>query len=137
MKVMGFNFTKLNAEKSSDNFSNLQIKTHIDISSINELKADSFKIKENLFGVKFSYIVEYSPEVAKLEFEGNVLFAIDVKLSKEIIKQWKDKKIQEDFRIFLFNIILKKSNLKALQLEEELNLPLHISLPSLKKQEND
>jgi len=37
--------------------------------------------------------------------------------------------------VFLFNIILKKSTLKALQIEEELNIPLHMQLPSLKKQE--
>ena len=44
----------------------------------------------------------------------------------------KDKKMPENFRMTLFNLILRKSSLKALQLEEEMNLPTHIQLPTLK-----
>ena len=53
---------------------------------------------------------------------------------KEILKQWKNKKISEDFKIPLFNLILRKSNVKTLELEEEMGLPLHIPLPHLKNQ---
>ena len=53
------------------------------------------------------------------------------------IRQWNSKKLPEDFRIALFNVILKKSNVKALELEDELNIPLHIPLPSLKKSIKD
>ena len=35
--------------------------------------------------------------------------------------------------IALFNIILRKANVKALELEEQIGLPLHIPLPTLKK----
>ncbi|GAG20549.1 unnamed protein product, partial [marine sediment metagenome] len=57
------------------------------------------------------------------------------KIAKDILKEWNDKKMSEDFRITLFNIILRKSNLKAIQLEDEMNLPIHIQLPSLKKED--
>ena len=136
MKVIGFNFTKISIEKFSDNFSKINLKTNIDISEINEIKAGSFKIKEEIIGVKFNYVVEYEPNIAKLEFSGSILFAVDSKLIKEILKAWKDKIIFEEFKIPLFNIILKKANIKSIQLEEELNLPLHVPLPSLKKTES-
>ena len=42
-------------------------------------------------------------------------------------------KIPEEYKLTIFNIIMKKSNLKAIQLEDEMNLPLHISLPSIKE----
>jgi len=133
---MGFNFDKINIEKLSNKAEkNLEVKTNIDISEIKEVKQDNMLIKDEFIGVQFIFNVNYNPDFAKINLSGNVLFTVDKKLSKDILKQWKDKKIQEDFRTLLFNIILRKANLKALELEEEMNLPLHIPMPSLKKQE--
>ncbi len=135
MKLAGFNFTKISAEKFSDALEKLKINTNIDISDIFELKSDFLKTKEELLGVKFSYVVDYEPKVAKTEINGTMILVLEPKVIKEILKKWKDKKIPEDFRIPVFNIILRKSSLKALQLEEEMNLPLHIPSPSFKKEE--
>jgi len=136
MRVVGFNFSKINIEKFSDKIENLKINTNMGISDIIEVKPDFFKTKEELIGIKFTYNINYDPDFAKIELVGDVLIAVELKIAKDILKQWKDKKIPEDFRIILFNIILKKCNLRALQLEDEMNLPPHISLPSLKKEEN-
>ncbi|MBU2562272.1 MAG: hypothetical protein KKF68_01260 [Nanoarchaeota archaeon] len=134
MKIAGFNFTKISVEKFSDNLKNLKINTNLDISEINEFKSDLFKTKEEIIEVNFDFKINYDPDFAKINIKGNVLLAFESKKVKDIIKQWKNKKIPEDIKITLFNIILRKSNLKALQLEEELNLPFHISFPSLKKE---
>lgn len=137
MKLIGFNFNKISIEKFSDNVKNLKIDTKIDVPEIKELKSiDFFKTKEELIGVKFKYDISYDPNFAKIELAGDILLSIEPKIAKDILKQWKNKKISEDFRITLFNIILRKSNLKALQLEDEMNLPLHLPLPTLKKQED-
>ena len=136
MRLVGFNFNKINIEKFSDKIENLKINTDMGISDIIEVKSDFFKTKEELIGFKFTYNINYDPDFAKIELVGDVLLAIESKTAKDILKQWKDKKIPEDFRVILFNIILKKCNLRALQLEDEMNLPPHISLPSLKKQED-
>jgi hypothetical protein len=50
---------------------------------------------------------------------------------KSVLKDWKEKKVSDDFKIKLFNQILNKCNLKALQLEDELNIPPHFRLPTL------
>ncbi len=132
MKLIGFNFTKINAQKSEKIIENVNIKTNIDVSDIHEVKSDFFGSKESLVGVKFGYKIDYEPEFAGILFNGTVLFSTNSKESVEILNQWEQKKILDKFKIPLFNIILKKSNLRALQLEEELNLPLHIPMPSLK-----
>ena len=133
MKVIGFNFTKLLAEKLEGNRNQLEINAEIDIFEIKSLKTDIFKAKEDLIEVKFKYNVEYNPKIAKIEFEGLIIFSLDQKLAKQVLKDWKKKKMPDDFRLILFNVILKKSTLKALELEDQLNIPLHISLPSLKR----
>jgi len=134
MRLIGFNFTKINMEKFKDRGKNLKISTKIDIPEIKTIKPDFFKIKEEIIQIKFSYNINYNPDIAKIELAGDLLLAVESKAVKDILKQWKDKEMSEDFRIDLFNIILRKSSLKALQLEDEMNLPAHISLPFLKKE---
>tara|TARA_Y100000034_G_scaffold119266_1_gene160854 strand:- start:1548 stop:1967 length:420 start_codon:yes stop_codon:yes gene_type:complete len=135
MKILGFNFTKINIEKFSDNLEKLKMNTNIDISNIKQVKSDFLKSKEEIIGVKFNYIVDYSPNIAKLELNGNILLTTAPKILKDIIKQWKDKKIPEGFRMALFNIILRRSTIKSLQLEDEMNLPPHINLPRVSNQQ--
>ncbi len=135
MRIIGFNFNKINIEKLNDTVENLKINTKIDVSEIKNIKSDFFKTKEELVEVKFAYSINYDPDFAKIELAGIVLLAVEPKIAKDILKEWESKKMSEDFRITLFNIILKKSNLKALQLEDEMNLPVHIPLPSLKKED--
>ena len=133
MKILGFNLTKISAEKISSKLENVKINTNIDISEISEAKADEMiKLKEDILTIKFTFILDYT-DYAKIEFQGILILAIDSKDSKEILKNWKnDKKISDEFRISLFNLILRKSTLRALQLEEEIGIPLHLPLPSLK-----
>jgi len=137
MRLIGFNFNKINIEKFKDKIENLKINAKINVSEIKNIKSDFFKTKEEIIEVKFSYDINYDPDFAKIELTGSVILAIESKIVKDILKQWKDKKMSDDFKISLFNIILRKSSLRALPLEEEMNLPLHIKLPSFKKQEDD
>ncbi|MFH1325805.1 MAG: hypothetical protein ABIH49_03515 [archaeon] len=131
MRFIGFNFSKISVEKHSDNFKDLKINTSIDVSEIKPTKADFLATKEEIVGMKFKYDVDYT-NTAKIELEGNLVAAMDSKEAKNLVKQWKDKKIPPELRAPIFNLIIKKSTIKALELEEEVNLPSHISLPSVK-----
>lgn len=133
MRVIGFNFTKIDIEKFKENQGNLKFNNKIDISSIEPLKSTFLKTKDELLKVSYVYSILYEPEIARLEIKGDILLSVDSKMAKEILKGWKDKQTSDDFRIFLFNVILRKSNIKALQMEDELGLPPHIPLPSLNK----
>lgn len=137
MKLMGFSFNKINVEKTSNALKDLKLNTKIDVSEIKEVKSTLLKTKDEIVSVDFSYEITYSPEIAKLSFEGGILLGLEPRKAREVLRQWKEKKMPEDFRSDVFNIILKKSSLKALQMEEELNLPPHFPLPSLKIKNSD
>ena len=78
--------------------------------------------------------MNYEPGFAKVVFKGVVLATLDKSDDvKKILKEWKKKKLPDNLKIPLFNFIISKCNLKALQLEEELALPSHIPLPRLTK----
>lgn len=123
---------KIQVEKFKDRVEGLKIGTRIDVSDIQEAKADMLKTKEEILAVKFLYGLDYEPEMAKIDLEGNLVLSLESKKTREILKQWKNKKMPEDFRSTLFNLILRKCSLRALQLEEEMNLPIHLQLPTLK-----
>jgi hypothetical protein len=138
MRALGFSFKKIDVEKlASNSLEGVKVNANIDISDITPAKSTDMiiKPKEDLIGIKFNYTVNYDPDYAKLIFSGDILIELDSKTAKEILKSWKDKEMPEEFRIFVFNIILRKSNLKALELEDEMNLPLHIPMPSIQKEE--
>jgi|SRR3989338_5889400 len=133
MKVIGFNFTKLSAERLKDSVEEIKINTEMDFPEIKESKSPFLKIKEELLEAKFDYKVNYEPGLARVVIQGKVLFSVDQKMAKEILTQWKKKNLPEDFRILLVNVVMRKSTLKALSLCDELNLPVHVPLPILSK----
>ena len=134
MKFIGFNFTKINVEKFSNKPDKLKINTKIDISKINFVKADFIENNE-LAKIDFNYIVDYEPNFAKIFISGEIFISDKVEIIKDFVKKWeKNQQIVEEHKIFVYNIILRKSGLKALQLEDEMNLPLHMPFPSIKKE---
>jgi len=133
MKLLGFNFTKINIEKYKDSFKDLKLENHVDVTSVAEIKQETIKSDDDFLAVKFKYIINYKPEVAKLEMEGTILVSVEPKIAKETLKRWKVKETPDEFRIPLFNIIFRKAGLKALELEDELNLPLHLQMPAIRK----
>jgi len=135
MKLVGFNFEKIYVERFLASLNDLKVETNIDIKEITEVKQDFFKSKEELIGIKFAFNLDYQPNIAKIEFIGSIVLSLDSKMAKEVLKKWKEKALPSEFRLNLFNLILKKSTLRALRLEEEMNLPTHIPFPSFKKTE--
>ena len=122
----------MNVEKESNDFKDLKIESNVDIESVEEAKSDIIS-KESLIEVRFRYVISYSPNIAKVDLKGILLLMVDSKEFKSFMKSWKDKEIfPSEYKVMLFNVILKKSNIKALQLEDEMGLPLHIPLPTVK-----
>jgi len=136
MKIIGLSFSKFNAEKFSDPVADLKINTKIDVSTISKMDVDSFKFKEEVLEVKFSFGLDYAPNYAVLSIEGSILLGVDSKLAIEVLDKWKNREMPAEFKISLFNIILRRSSLKALQFEENLGLPPHFQFPLLKESKN-
>jgi len=139
MKLIGFNFTKISAEKAEKFNQEYSTNTNIDIADITEQTMDF--LKEPAVKISFKFTVFYTPKgketpkMGELTLEGDILFSAQAEEAKDIQKSWKkkdEKAIPIQFKVPLFNLILKKCTPKALELEDSLNLPSHMPMPSLK-----
>jgi len=134
MDIVGFSFNKISINRKKKAEAQIKINTNLEIKAIEKENADLFRGKE-VFGFPFEFKVNYEPGFAEIIIEGSILSVLEPNSAKNLLKEWKKKKIPDEIRIPLFNIILSKCNLKALQLEDDLNLPFHLPLPRLKKSE--
>jgi len=133
MRVIGFNFTKVDIERLSEPKEGVKIQTSVDVTDIKEVKANPLKSKDDLLEVNFSYVVKYEPKVAEVTIKGTALVSLSQKDSKDILKGWKSKEIPEQFKFYILNLVMRKAGLRAAALEDEFGLPLHIPLPTLRK----
>ncbi len=129
MRIIGFNLTKILVEKLEKIDENIQITQNIDIKNILEedIKIPKNKIIKLVFGLK----IDYSKNYGKIDFEGNILILPEGDDIDKILESWKSKKIPENMRVPIFNFIMNKCNIKALYLEDEIGLPLHIPMPKV------
>ncbi len=136
MNLIGFTIGKIHAELKEKIQDKLEIKTNINIKSITQEK---IKLPSNDIPIRFDFDFEikYMPEIADISFSGSVMLAVNKKDSKKIIEDWKSKKINSEMQTPLFNFIITKTSLKALKIEEELNLPPHIPFPKVSENKNN
>lgn len=131
MKIIGFNFTKISVERSEKPLKEYKIKQDIDIKEITEeevLVSDKASLK-----IKFFFSIDFSEDIGKVEIEGIVVLLPENNELNEILNDWKNKSLKEGFRIPLFNFIMNKCNIKSLELEDLVGLPMHIPFPKLAK----
>ena len=124
MQIIGFNFTKIMVQREDAPHGKLSVNQNI---NIKEVKKEKVTISEfEALKIKFNLTIDYSDNYAKIEFEGNIIILPEKEETKQFLDAWKDKKVPENVRIPLFNFIMNKCNIKALYLEDELALPLHL-----------
>jgi len=74
---------------------------------------------------------EKSENNGEVSFKGFFILTVSNEEAKAILKDWKKQEISEFIRVPLFNFILRRCSVRAMQLEEELGLPLHVPLPQI------
>ena len=129
MRIVGFNYTKILAEKEAPPIGKLNISMSLDIDSIEKQKLPAIGA---VLKADFNFSIKYE-KIAKLDFKGSIYFTAEEEKVREIMKKWKDKKVPDDIRVPLYNLILTKSNIKALELEDEFGLPTHIPFPKIER----
>jgi hypothetical protein len=132
MNVIGFNFTRISANKENKKDKLEKINSNLEFTNIVKESIDMLK-EAHVAKIDFKYNIDYQPTLAAIDMEGVILIKSEEKEVDKLIKTWKKNKMEDEVKIPLFNLILKKCSIKALQLEEELNLPQHIQLPKLQK----
>jgi hypothetical protein len=76
------------------------------------------------------FTIDYA-DLGKEEIEGILFVGMDSKLMKEIIRSYESKKFDTSELLTIMNLIIQKASIRAFAIEEELQLPIHIKLPSL------
>jgi len=144
MRVIGYNITKVLAEKKTDSKTISTVNSNVEFLNIERDKIDKIKDFE-VIRVDFQFTVNYevqddkkdsSVKVAKVELEGNLIFAADKEESKELLKFSKKKDMPANLKVPLNNVIFKKCLVRAMELEDSLNLPFHIPIPQATFKQN-
>jgi len=128
ISLLGFSYTKLSAQRYPDFKGKLEINPNINISSIE--KQELNLVKQDAVKVTFSFNIRYK-DLADVLLEGEMVLRTDIKTQKEILKGWKDKTLEQELQTMILNIIMQKASVRAIELEEEIGIPIHIRIPRL------
>jgi len=132
LTVVGFNFTKINAEKTNPIKGKININNKATIKDV--VQADLALGKDKQQGVKFvfNYSSVYEPKIGIVELEGDLLYLSDEKEVKVIIDSWKkDKKVPQNVMGSVLNAVLTKCNIQSLVVSKDVNLPPSVQLPKV------
>lgn len=136
MQFIGFKLNKISGYKKPEFKAT---NTNIDI-NFTDIKEENLSvIKDKSIKVNFRFIIKYKEEnsekiIGEILFEGEIILDTTEDEKENILKAWETKKLPSNFRVPLFNIILQKCSIRALSMEEDLQLPTHVPLPVLKPQ---
>jgi hypothetical protein len=131
MTVVGFNFTKINAEKKSPMKGKININNNISITNVEETTLPIDKTRAAL-QFSFVYSSKFEPNIGSLEIEGTLIYLQSKEAVKKIIDGWKkNKQILPEVMTPIMNQILAKCNIEALFITRDLNLPSPIPLPKV------
>ena len=136
MQVIGFNLSKISAEKFNK-ISKSRRNMDFEFTDLEKEKVSLLKDSEAV-KITFKHSLSYESDenkknskLAEILFEGNIIISLKKDELKDITKTWKKKEIPEGLRIALSNIILQKCTARTIQLQQELNIPSHIALPKI------
>ena len=128
MKIIGFSLHYINAEKKQEQAKEkIEVKSNIAVDDISKTEIDFSK--DSALKIDFTFSVTYSPSMANIDLKGSIILIDENNESTNILRDWKKKEFDSPLKLQLFNFIMDKCNLKALELEEELTLPFHIPMP--------
>lgn len=130
--IVGFNFTRISAEKMEGYKGKIDINNNVALKDVVQEDINLGKEKQNIIKFKFEFTCKYEPSLGMILFEGNVLYLDDPKKIKEIVASWKkDKIVPKDLMGMLLNQIMTKCNIHAIGLSQDINLPPPIPLPKV------
>ena len=130
MPVVGFNFSKILVEKNKPITKDLKVTQNLKINEIDKSKSDITSTE--ILRLIFEFNLDYQ-DVGKILMRGDILYTGDKKEITKVQDEWKkNKKLPPEVGSQVFNTILFRCNIKALTLQQELNLPYHINLPRFK-----
>lgn len=132
MTVVGVGFNKILVERFSPVKGKVDIKNNAAIMSIEKQELTLGSAKQDSLKFIFEFKVDYEPKIASILLEGEVLWVDSKDAIDGVLKSWKkEKKVSQDVMTPVLNAVLAKSNVEALILSREANLPPPIPLPKV------
>ena len=131
IKLIGSKFTKVSAERNPKFSGKLSIDQNIKILDVEKSQEAKDAIKTT-----YSFSVDYK-ELGKVDVEGTLFISADQKTTKVLLRQWKNKALDTPEYIAITNAIIQKASIRAIELEEEMGLPIHLRLPTLSPKQEE
>ncbi len=132
ISLLASKLTKVEGTRNPDFSGKLSISSNIKINGIEKHKPSA--AKNEALKVSYTFTIDYA-DLGKVEIEGILFLGVDTKQIKEIIKNYEAKKFETSELLTIMNLIIQKASIRAFEIEEELQLPIHIKLPSLSPKE--
>ncbi len=129
MTVIGFNFTKIHAQKHNALKGQITINRTCKPTSVEEID-----ISAGQKGLRYEFIfgVEYEPKIAELQLEGSIIELVSDEERTTVMSAWTEKKqIPAKSIERVLNNILDRCHVEAIIISKELNIPPPIKLPSV------
>ena len=149
MQIVGFNLANIKAERSPAPKEKITVNTNIEF--LNVEKQKSSIVETDLVALSFRFSVSYNASEkvggqkaekaekagkkhGEVSFEGEMMISVKEDELKSFLKSWKKRGIPKEYATVLYNFILRRCSIRALQLEEEIGLPSHLPFPQVKAQ---
>ncbi|MBI2106793.1 hypothetical protein HYT57_02305 [Candidatus Woesearchaeota archaeon] len=134
MTIVGFNYDKLSVEKKEEEVKkggDFKVTYNVSIKDMQDYEL-KLQDKQKALRFVFEFSIRYTPQIGELGMNGNIIYTEDKEKIKEIKEHWDEKKdVPDDLKAQLINLIFRRSNVKALLLTQEVNLPSHIPMPRI------
>ncbi len=144
MAIIGFNFTKIDAERKKDSVKGkIDIKNNVAVTDIGKKDIKTGSTSQKVAKITFDFNVSYEPKIGSMKFTGNILYLSEADKIDELVKEFeKTKKVNQDVMPVVLNNILNKCNIQAIILSQQINLPSPVPMPKVnisnkKAQEKD
>lgn len=143
MSIVGFNFTKMNVEKKDvKRTGKVEVANNV---LINNIEQSKFINSPDQIGLKYDFVYEskYDPEFGHIKLVGNLVSLEKKDEGEKLLHIWeKEKKMSKelmdtDVMRKILNTILAKTNVQALILSKDVNLPSPIPLPKVNVEKKD
>ena len=132
MTIVGFSFTKLEAEKKEGVKGKINISNNVSINKVEEKSLSITDEKQKVLAFTFEFTSKYDPDLGSIKITGDVLNMDSPAKAKEILDGWKkDKRLPKEIMTDILNTVLTKCNIQALILGDQINLPPPIPLPKV------
>ncbi|MBN2566926.1 hypothetical protein JXB02_02465 [Candidatus Woesearchaeota archaeon] len=132
MTIVGFNFTKLVAERKGAIRGKININNNVAIKSVEPANLSLGKNKEDGVRFTFQFTAKYEPKAGEIEIWGDIIYMEEASKVKEILDSWKkSKKVSQAVMTQILNTTLTKCNIQALVMSRDINLPPPIPLPKV------